>query len=114
MIPKEFAYAAPASLDEALGLLGQPRDEAKNLAAGRAGPPAPARPAVILALDADLEVAHGDGKTRRIAAADFFTGLLSTAIEPGEILTRIHLPGLKRRSGAAYVKLRNKASHYAL
>jgi carbon-monoxide dehydrogenase medium subunit len=197
MIPKEFAYAAPASLDEALGLLGQHGDEAKILAGGHSliplmklrlaepgllvdlrrlsdlrgidragdggasigaltthaelareagkggalgllgecaaqigdaqvrnrgtiggslahGDPAADLPAVILALDAELEAAGPGGKSRRIAAADFFTGLLSTALEPGEILTRIHLPGLKGRTGAAYVKLRNKASHYAL
>jgi CO/xanthine dehydrogenase FAD-binding subunit len=53
--------------------------------------PAAELPAVALASDADL-VAAGPGGTRRIAAAEFFTGPFSTALAPDEILTEIRLP----------------------
>jgi carbon-monoxide dehydrogenase medium subunit len=78
------------------------------------GDPAADLPAVIIALNAEMEAHGSNGASRRIKAADFFTGLLSTALEPGEILTQIWLPALPAHTGTAYVKLRNKASHYAL
>src|SRR5439155_1019830 len=49
------------------------------------------RPAVALALDAEL-VAAGPGGTRVIPAAEFFQGAYSTALAPDEILTEIRLP----------------------
>jgi carbon-monoxide dehydrogenase medium subunit len=86
--------------------------------------PAADLPAAILALDAQLRASRldGDGSTvaeREIAAADFFVDLLTTSLEPGEILTAIFVPDHRfsnggGRSGSAYVKVRNKASHYAL
>ena len=41
-------------------------------------------------------------------------GLLTTAIAPDEILTEVRFPLLPAKTGAAYVKVRNKASHYAI
>jgi carbon-monoxide dehydrogenase medium subunit len=48
---------------------------------------------------------------RAIAADEFFTGLLQTALEPGEIVTRItfNVP-----ASAGYAKFRNPASRYAM
>jgi len=48
---------------------------------------------------------------RRIKADDFFTGMFSTALEPGEIITKVSFPIPKR---AAYQKFRNQASRFAL
>ncbi|HEX9987637.1 MAG TPA: xanthine dehydrogenase family protein subunit M [Chloroflexia bacterium] len=73
--------------------------------------------AAILALDGVLLVSgsgdNGEGN-REIPAGEFFVDLLTTALEPGEIVTAIRVPRQSGRSGAAYVKVRNKASHYAL
>jgi carbon-monoxide dehydrogenase medium subunit len=73
--------------------------------------------AAILALDGVLLVSgsgdNGEGR-REIAAGEFFVDLLTTALEPGEIVTAIRVPRQSGRSGASYVKVRNKASHYAL
>jgi carbon-monoxide dehydrogenase medium subunit len=48
---------------------------------------------------------------RRIKADDFFTGMFSTALEPGEIITKVSFPIPKR---AAYQKFKNQASRFAL
>ena len=48
---------------------------------------------------------------RRIAADDFFTGMFSTALEPGEIITKIQFPIAKK---AAYQKFKHPASGFAL
>ena len=48
---------------------------------------------------------------RRIAADDFFTGMFSTALEDGEIITKISFPIVKK---AAYEKFKHPASGFAL
>src|SRR5450631_1602043 len=48
---------------------------------------------------------------RRIAADDFFTGMFSTALEDGEIITKISFPIAKK---AAYEKFKHPASGFAL
>jgi len=70
-------------------------------------------PGVMLALNAEL-VARGASGTRTIAAADFFTDLLSTALEPNEVLTEIRIPVLPANTGSTYLKFANQASGYAI
>jgi len=48
---------------------------------------------------------------REIKADDFFTGLFSTALEDGELITAFRFPVPQK---AAYEKLRQKASHFPL
>jgi carbon-monoxide dehydrogenase medium subunit len=81
--------------------------------------PAADMTAGVLALGATLIVSrlNGDGNPvarREVAAGEFFLDLFTTALEPGEMLTSVRIPMPAHRTGAAYVKVRNKASHYAL
>jgi CO/xanthine dehydrogenase Mo-binding subunit len=57
-------------------------------------------PAVALTLDAAIEVLSPRGR-REIAAANFFTGLWETAMEPNEVLTGVRFPVWNSRSGFA-------------
>ncbi len=75
--------------------------------------PAADLPAVMLALGAEM-VASSSGGSRTISADDFFVDLFTTALEPNEILTEIRIPSQGANSGAAYAKMANKASHYAI
>lgn len=75
--------------------------------------PAGDLPAVILALDAELK-ARGPNGERTIKGGDFFVEMLTSAIEPDEILTEIRIPLPPARSGGAYMKMDHPASHYAL
>ena len=68
--------------------------------------PAADYPAAVLALGATV---HTD--RRKIAAGDFFAGLFATALEEGEIVTRVDFPAPAK---AAYEKFRNPASRYAM
>ena len=74
--------------------------------------PANDHPATMLALGAEV-VVTGSGGERKIAIDKFFTGLFSTALEPGEILTEIRIPIPPPRSGGAYVKLERKVGDFA-
>lgn len=75
--------------------------------------PAADMTAVILALGATL-TAQGPGGTREISADDFFTDMLTTALEPNELLTTISVPALGQGEGASYAKMVQPASGYAI
>jgi carbon-monoxide dehydrogenase medium subunit len=194
MIPSEFQYFAPTTVDEAVGLLQQHGDDAKLLAGGHSllpamklrltqfgvlvdvgkieelksismnggvevgagttyhaiasseevrsacavlaecvaqigdiqvrnrgtlggslahSDPAADLPAVTLALGATVHV-KGTGGARDISADDMFVEMLTTALEPNEIITSVTFPKLGSGEGAAYEKLRQPASRYAL
>ena len=53
--------------------------------------PATDPPTCLIALDAEVTLAGPDG-TRRLPMRDFSVDYFTTALEPGEILTAIHLP----------------------
>ena len=53
--------------------------------------PAAELPACAVALDATIRVSSRRGR-RDIAAADFFRGIYSTALEPGEVVTELVVP----------------------
>ena len=75
--------------------------------------PAADLPAVMLALGAEFATASAAG-ARTVSADDFFIDLFTTALGAGEILTEIRIPAAARGSGAAYAKMANKASHFAI
>jgi carbon-monoxide dehydrogenase medium subunit len=63
-------------------------------------------PAALLGLGATIVTSK-----RRIAADDFFKGLFETALEPGEIISKVMFPIAKK---AAYQKFKHPASGFAL
>lgn len=195
MIPAQFDYVAPASLDEALGLLAQNPDDAKILAGGHSlipamkmrlaqpamlidigrikelsyireeggriligamtthyqlesserlkqicpllpecasnigdvqvrnkgtiggslahADPAADWPAAILALDAEM-IAVSSNRERTVKAVDFFVDMLTSALEPGEILREIRIPIPQGKFGQAYMKVAQPASGFAV
>jgi aerobic carbon-monoxide dehydrogenase medium subunit len=194
MIPSEFQYFAPGTVDEAVGLLQQHGDDAKILAGGHSllpamklrlaqpgvlidvgkieslkgiavdgnvtigagttyhaietsdsvraacgvlaecvgqigdiqvrnrgtiggslahADPAADLPAVALALGATVN-AKGPSGDRTIGADDLFVEMLTTALDPNEIITSVTFPALGKGEGAAYAKLRHPASRYAI
>ena len=195
MIPAQFEYEAPATLDQAIALLAQRPDEAKVLAGGHSlipamklrlaqpqlvvdlgrikdlsyireqgdqiligamtthyqiesstklkeicpllpecashigdvqvrnkgtiggslahSDPAGDWPASILALRGQL-IAVGKNGERTIQADDFFVDLLTTALEPGEILREIRIKKPTGRFGQSYQKVHHPASGFAV
>ncbi|HET9533045.1 MAG TPA: xanthine dehydrogenase family protein subunit M [Blastocatellia bacterium] len=195
MIPAQFDYVAPATLDEAVALLARHPDEAKILAGGHSlipamkmrlampqmlidigrikdlsyireeggqirvgamtthysiessdrlreicpilpetaaqigdvqvrnkgtiggslahSDPAADWPAVFIALNAEIVAVSGSGE-RTIKVDDFFVDLLTTALEPGEILREIRINAPSGRYGQAYLKVPQPASGFAV
>jgi carbon-monoxide dehydrogenase medium subunit len=75
--------------------------------------PAAELPAVMLALNASL-VATGMAGSREVTAAEFFTGLFSTAVRPGELLTEIRIPLPPDGAGYAFMEISRREGDFAL
>ena len=99
--------AIPALADLA-GLIGDPAVREMGTIGGSLAnnDPAADYPAAVLALGATIHTSR-----RSLVADDFFAGLFSTALEDGEIVTRVTFPVPAK---AAYAKFRNPASRYAV
>jgi carbon-monoxide dehydrogenase medium subunit len=75
--------------------------------------PAADYPAVLLAYEGTL-VARGPRGTRKVAAAHWFTGLFTSALRPGEIVTEVQFPIQPAGTRGAYVKMKHPASGFAV
>jgi carbon-monoxide dehydrogenase medium subunit len=75
--------------------------------------PASELPAVMVALGAELVATSRNGR-RAIGVEAFFTGPLSTALRPEELLTEIHVPDAPPGTGGAFVEMSRRAGDYAL
>lgn len=75
--------------------------------------PAADYPTAMIALGATM-TAMGPKGTRDIAAENFFTGLLTTALAADEVLTSVSVPAYGKTAGACYMKHRHPASSYAV
>ena len=88
-------------LADAIPLIADPLVRNRGTIGGNVanGDPGNDQPAIMIALGATF-VARGS-KERSIAANQFYKGLYSTALAPGEILTEIRIPSPPAKSGAA-------------
>ncbi len=104
-----------AALPEAAALIGDRQVRNRGTIGGSLSHADPGAdyPAVMLALGAEIKAVGPRGE-RTIKADDFFTGLLTTALAPDEVLTEVRLPATPAHSGCAYVKFPNPASRYAI
>jgi len=75
--------------------------------------PAADWPAVAIAVKAELELAGPAGR-RHVAAKDFFIDIMTTALDPGEVLVALNIPRPKPGAQFRYRKIRHPASGYAV
>jgi len=65
--------------------------------------PAQDPPQMLIGLGAEVQLKSASGE-RRIPLEELFVGYLSTTLQPGEILTSVHVPPLPAGTRATYVK----------
>jgi aerobic carbon-monoxide dehydrogenase medium subunit len=96
------------------GLIGDPQVRHRGTIGGSLahGDPASDLPAVLLALDGEVDLAGPDG-SRTVAARDFFTGVFQTAAGPQDVLTEVRVPKLTGDHGWSYQKFRRRAQDWA-
>ncbi len=75
--------------------------------------PAADWPAAILALNADLVLQSASGE-RIVKATDFFVDMLTTDVQPGELLTEIRIAVPAQPKASAYLKVAQAASGFAI
>jgi carbon-monoxide dehydrogenase medium subunit len=75
--------------------------------------PASELPACMLALDATI-IVQGAAGERRIAAAEFFTGMFSTALEADEVLIGVVIPTSNARNVWTFDELARRSGDYAI
>jgi carbon-monoxide dehydrogenase medium subunit len=75
--------------------------------------PAADWPAAILALNAEV-VARSSKGERVIKASDFFVDVMTSAVQPNEIVTEIRVPKPAQPQAAVYLKVPQSASGFAV
>ena len=102
-------------LAQAAAMIGDPAVRNRGTVGGNVSHADPASdlPTVITALGGRF-IAAGPAGERTIEAADFFQGLMSTALAETEVLTAIEVPTRKPGQGMAYSKFAHPASRYAV
>jgi carbon-monoxide dehydrogenase medium subunit len=102
-------------LAEAVPLIAHPAIRNRGTIGGSLAyaDPAAELPACAVALDATLVLASAGGK-RRVAARDFFTGLLETALRPGEIIAAVEVPLATPGSRSAIAEVARRSGDYAM
>src|SRR5579859_1800360 len=104
-------------LVQAISQVGDPQVRARGTVGGSLAHADPAGdlPAVAVALDAELRAVGPNGQ-RTIAAKDFFVDLLTTSLDPAEVLTAVQFAATDRgpHHGTSYQKHRHPASGYAV
>jgi carbon-monoxide dehydrogenase medium subunit len=75
--------------------------------------PASELPAVAVAMGARLHLKSATTE-REVEACDFFVGLLTTDVQPDEMLVEIILPAQKPRSGACFMEIARRRGDFAL
>ena len=101
----------PAIADCA-GAIGDPQVRNRGTLGGSLAHADPAAdyPAVILALDAEIQLQSPAG-ARVVKASDFFQGLFTVDLRADEIITGVRFSPV---TSAAYAKLHQRASHFAI
>jgi len=75
--------------------------------------PAADWPATVLALGAEI-VARSSSGERVVKASDFFVDLMTSAVEPNEIVTEIRIPKPAQPNRGVYLKVPQSASGFAI
>jgi carbon-monoxide dehydrogenase medium subunit len=104
----------PLLYDAAQGI-GDPQVRTRGTMAGSIAHADPASdwPAALLAYDGEV-VATGPKGERVLRAREFFVDILTTVLDPDELVTEVRIPMPPLHTGGAYEKLERKVGDYAV
>jgi len=110
----ELLQGACPMLPETAANVGDPAVRNKGTIGGSLAHSDPAAdyPAVVLALGARIKIFGPEG-TREVETDNFFQGMFTTAVQPGEILTEVSIP-VEKGAKMAYESFTHPASRYAI
>jgi xanthine dehydrogenase YagS FAD-binding subunit len=72
-------------------------------------------PVALMALDAEVELTASGGNTRRLKLTEFYrlpgnTPQIETALQPGELITKVRVPTSAAARNSCYLKVRDRTS----
>jgi carbon-monoxide dehydrogenase medium subunit len=76
--------------------------------------PAGELPAVLVLLGGTVEVAHDGMAVREVAAAEFFTGPMESALDDGDLMVAVRFPVTGPRTGTEFTEVSRRHGDYAL
>ncbi|WP_049575011.1 FAD binding domain-containing protein [Nonomuraea sp. SBT364] len=76
--------------------------------------PAAELPAALAVLGGSVRLARAGAAPRDVAAAEFFTGPMESALRPGELAVSARFPALPPRTGTAFTEVSRRHGDYAL
>ncbi|MGE0599041.1 MAG: xanthine dehydrogenase family protein subunit M [Dehalococcoidia bacterium] len=99
-------------VSECAGEIGDPQVRNRGTLGGSLAHSDPAAdyPAVMVALDAEIHI-KGPTAWRAVKAGDFFQGMFTVDLAEDELIAGVQFASVKN---AAYAKLHQRASHYAI
>ncbi len=102
-------------LVEALSFVAHPPIRTRGTVCGSLAhaDPAAELPAAASVLDAEIVLARQGGE-RRLSVDEFFTGWLTTAVEPDELVVEALFPALPAGAGTAFVEVGRRHGDFAL
>ncbi|MEO6501640.1 MAG: xanthine dehydrogenase family protein subunit M [Jatrophihabitantaceae bacterium] len=102
-------------LAEALAVVAHPSIRNRGTSVGSLvhADPAAELPAVLCLLDGSVTLASAAGR-RSVPAAEFFTGPLESAVQPGELAVEASFPAQPARSGSAFAEVSRRHGDYAV
>ena len=102
-------------LSEALPWIAHPQIRQRGTLGGSLAhaDPAAELPALAVTLGARLRLQSQSGE-RWVAADEFFLGVMTTALDPAELLTEMALPALPAHTGTAFAEVARRHGDYAL
>jgi carbon-monoxide dehydrogenase medium subunit len=107
--------AANPLLADALGLIGHVAIRNRGTIGGSIAhaDPAAELPAVLLALDGEVEATSVRGQ-RRVGASDLFLGFLTTSLAPDELLTGVRFPEWPAGTGWSFQEFSRRSGDFAV
>jgi len=110
----EFLKSCPLFAD-ALPHIAHPQVRNRGTIGGNLShaDPASELPALAVAMQAEMRIKSAAGE-RRVAASDFFAGLLTTDLASDEMLVDITYPVLAPRSGACFMEIARRRGDFAI
>jgi carbon-monoxide dehydrogenase medium subunit len=75
--------------------------------------PSAEHPSVLVTMDGTVVIAGSAGR-REVPAEEFFTGMLSNALEPGEMVVELRYPRQPAGTGTAFVEFARRLGDFAI
>lgn len=75
--------------------------------------PSAEHPSVLVTMDGVVAIAGAQGR-RELPAEEFFTGMLSNALEPGEMVVELRYPQQPAGTGTAFVEFARRLGDFAI